>query len=122
MPRIKTRRDARIRRHYRVRSKVVGTPERPRLAVFRSLTNIYAQVIDDAKGHTVAAASSLDPDLKDKLSKMKKSEAAKAVGQAIAEKAKEAGVSAVVFDRGGFMYHGRVQALAEGARAGGLVF
>src|SRR2546423_1689535 len=82
MPRITTRRDARIRRHYRVRSKVEGTQERPRLAVFRSLTNIYAQVIDDAKGHTVAAASSLDPDLKAKLGKMKKSEAAKLVGQA----------------------------------------
>ena len=122
MPRITTRRDARIRRHYRLRAKVVGTPERPRLAVFRSLTNIYAQVIDDAKGHTVAAASSLDPDIKDKLAKLKKADAAKLVGQAIAERAREAGVSVVVFDRGGYMYHGRVQALAEGARAGGLVF
>jgi len=105
------------KRHRRVRKKVIGSPERPRLAVYRSNRHIYAQVIDDVAGRTLAAASSLvvsnggDP-----------KEQAKAVGQHVAEKAKAAGVTRVTFDRGGFRYHGRVQALADGAREGGLEF
>jgi large subunit ribosomal protein L18 len=105
------------RRHRRVRKKVVGTPERPRLAVFRSHRHIYAQVIDDFAGRTLAAASSL----KDANGGNPK-EAAKNVGITLAERAKHAGISRVSFDRGGFQYHGRVQALAEGAREGGLEF
>jgi large subunit ribosomal protein L18 len=106
-----------MRRHRRVRKKVVGTPERPRLAVYRSNRHIYAQVIDDVAGKTVAAASTLG------LSgKGDPKEQAKAVGKAVATAAKDAGVSTVTFDRGGFMYHGRVQAVAEGAREGGLEF
>ncbi|MBI5288903.1 MAG: 50S ribosomal protein L18 [Chloroflexi bacterium] len=115
-----TSRAARIRRHTRVRKKVAGTPEKPRLAVFRSLTHIYAQVIDDEKGHTVAAASSVEKDLKSTAGT--KTESAKAVGAALAKKAMAAGVSQVVFDRGGNRYHGRVKALADGAREAGLKF
>lgn len=106
-------RQARI--HKRVRRKVSGTTSRPRLNVFRSNKNIYAQVIDDTAGHTLAAASS-------KEAKGTKSEQAKAVGQLIAEKAKAAGITQVVFDRGGYLYHGRVKAVADGAREGGLDF
>lgn len=116
----KTARAARQRRHERVRKTVEGTPARPRLAVYRSLTHIYAQVIDDERGVTLAAASDLDKMLKD--AKGNKSERAKAVGSAIAEKAAAAGVTQVVFDRGGNKYHGRVKALAEAAREGGLKF
>ena len=105
------------RRHRRVRKKVVGSPERPRLAVFRSNRHIYAQVIDDFAGRTLAAASTVK-DANDGSPK----DAAKKVGKALAERAKEAGVTQVAFDRGGFRYHGRVQALAEGAREGGLDF
>jgi large subunit ribosomal protein L18 len=115
-----TSRAARIRRHGRVRKKVAGTAERPRLAVFRSLTHIYAQVIDDERGHTVVAASSLEKDLKGTSGN--KSARAKAVGEAVAKKAKAAGVEQVVFDRGGNRFHGRVKALAEAARKGGLKF
>ena len=107
---------ARIRR--RIRGKVQGTTERPRLSVFRSNKYIYAQVIDDANGHTLAAASSREDGI-DGGSKVEKS---KAVGQRLAERAKAAGVDAVVFDRGGYRYHGNVRALAEGAREGGLQF
>ncbi len=107
---------ARIRR--RIRGKVQGTAERPRLSVFRSNKYIYAQVIDDAQGHTLAAASSREGDL-DGASPVERS---KAVGQRLAERAKAAGVEAVVFDRGGYRYHGNVRALAEGARDGGLQF
>jgi large subunit ribosomal protein L18 len=107
---------ARERRHRRVRGKITGTPERPRLAVFRSNSDVYAQVIDDVKGHTLAAADSRAVKDGDKSAK------AKATGLLIAERAKAAGVSTVVFDRGGFLYHGRVKALAEGAREGGLEF
>lgn len=110
--------DARIRRHRRVRKKVIGTAERPRLAVFRSNRHIYAQVIDDVAGRTIAAASSLDDGVSGKDPKEK----AKAVGKAVADKAKSSGVSKVTFDRGGFMYHGRVEALADGAREAGLEF
>ena len=115
-----TSRAARIRRHERVRKTVAGTPERPRLAVYRSLTHIYAQVIDDEQGRTLAAASDVEKDLRD--AKGNKSERAKAVGAALAQKAKAAGVTTVVFDRGGNKYHGRVKALADAAREGGLKF
>ena len=109
---------ARARRHRRIRGKVNGTPERPRLSVFRSNLRIYAQVIDDVKGHTLAAAGSHEADLKP----LKKADAATAVGRLIAERARAAGVEKVVFDRGGYLYHGRVKALADGAREGGLLF
>ena len=122
MPRIKTLREARARRHRRVRKKVSGSGERPRLCVFRSLNHIYAQIVDDVKGHTVAAASSLDPDLKPQGEGKNKGELAQLVGTALAQRAKAAGVNKVVFDRGGYLYHGRVRALAEGARSGGLEF
>ena len=111
---------ARLARHARVRKKISGTPERPRLCVFRSLKNIYAQVIDDTTGTTLAAASSLDADLKENYGGNK--EAAKAVGEAVAKKAIAAGITEVVFDRGGYVYHGRVAELAAGAREGGLNF
>lgn len=109
----------RQKRHLRVRNHVAGTAERPRLNVFRSLAHIYAQVIDDDKGMTLAAASSLDKDFKGSGGNIA---AAKAVGAAIAKKALEKGISEVVFDRGGYIYHGRVKALAEAAREGGLKF
>ena len=109
----------RIKRHKRVRAKISGTPECPRLNVFRSETNIYAQIIDDTTGHTLAAASSLDKDFEGRGSTV---EAAKKVGLAVAARAKEKGIETVVFDRGGYLYHGRVKALAEGAREGGLAF
>ena len=109
---------ARQRRHRRVRARIAGTADRPRLAVYRSLSQIYAQVIDDRTGRTLAAASSLDA----KDSKTKRSDAAKAVGTLIAEKAKAAGIDEVIFDRGGYRYHGRVKALAEAARSNGLRF
>lgn len=112
----------RNRRHARVRRRVQGTVERPRLSVFRSLTNIYAQVIDDTVGHTLASASTLDPELREKVADLSKTAAAKQVGALLAERAKAAGVSQVVFDRGGYKYHGRVAAVAEGAREGGLEF
>lgn len=108
----------RIKRHKRVRAKVSGTPECPRLNVFRSEKNIYAQIIDDVNGVTLCAASSVEKDFVGGGNK----EAAKKVGLAIAERAKAKGISTVVFDRGGYIYHGRVQALAEGAREGGLEF
>ena len=109
----------RQKRHLRVRNRVAGTAERPRLNVFRSLAHIYAQIIDDEKGMTLAAASSLDKDFQGKGGNIA---AAKAVGAAIAKKALEKGISEVVFDRGGYIYHGRVAALAEAAREGGLKF
>ncbi len=109
----------RLHRHKRVRGKVSGTPERPRLNVFRSETNIYAQVIDDTTGKTLVSASSLE---KDFSCDGTKTDAAKKVGQTVAERAKAKGIEKVVFDRGGYLYHGRVQALAEGAREGGLQF
>jgi large subunit ribosomal protein L18 len=117
-----TRRQARIRRHTRVRKRVSGTPARPRLNVFRSATHIYAQVIDDVAGRTLAAASDTDKALAPNTAGKSKTERATAVGRAIAERAKAAGVSDVVFDRGGFQYHGRVRALAEAAREAGLGF
>ncbi len=109
----------RLHRHKRVRGKVSGTPERPRLNVFRSETNIYAQIIDDTKGITLVSASSLEKDFECDGTK---TDAAKKVGMIVAERAKAKGIDMVVFDRGGYLYHGRVQALAEGAREGGLQF
>ncbi|MEX1021887.1 MAG: 50S ribosomal protein L18 [Dehalococcoidia bacterium] len=117
---IKTRHAARVRRHTRVRRRTTGTPERPRLAVFRSNQHIYAQVIDDAAGRTVAAASDMEKDLRATVD-TKRALAGK-VGALVAQRAKAAGVEAVVFDRGGFRYAGRVKALAEAAREEGLVF
>jgi large subunit ribosomal protein L18 len=116
------RRRARSKRHIRVRTRIRGTAQRPRLAVFRSLHHVYAQVIDDEVGRTLTAASSTDPDLRPSLRSPSGSEAAATVGKRIAERAKERGVEAVVFDRGGFPYHGRVKAMAEAARQAGLKF
>ena len=113
---------ARLRRHRRVRGKLSGTPERPRLNVFRSVTAIYAQIIDDLAGRTLVSASSVDKELRSKVQGLKKSEQAKVVGQAVAERAKSKGIRAVVFDRGGYKYIGRVKALADGARESGLQF
>ncbi len=116
-----SKREKRLRRHKRVRKKVFGTPERPRLVVFRSLNHIYAQLIDDTIGHTLVSASSLDPEFpKDKRGS--NIEGAKIVGELIGRRAVERGVKKVVFDRGGYKYHGRVKALAEGAREAGLEF
>ena len=109
----------RLKRHKRVRGKISGTPERPRLNVFRSETNIYAQIIDDVNGVTLVSASSLEKGFECDGTK---TDAAKKVGQVVAERAKAKGIETVVFDRGGYVYHGRVQALAEGAREGGLQF
>ena len=113
---------ARKRRHAHVRKKVFGTPERPRLNVFRSLNHIYAQIIDDTRGHTLASASTIDPALREQVKGLPKVEQARIVGRAVAERAKAIGVTAVVFDRGGYAYHGRVKALAEGSREAGLKF
>ncbi len=115
----RSRAAARRRRHRRVRRRIAGTPERPRLAVFRSNRYIYAQVIDDSAGHTLAAASSLEEDLRSQRLTV---EAAAAVGKRVGERAKEAGVDTVLFDRGGNAYHGRVKALADAAREAGLEF
>ncbi len=123
--RVKYRRalSPRKRRHVRVRAKVNGTAQRPRLNVFRSSAHIYAQVIDDTRGHTLVAASDLEVAVRDRAGDgATKVARAKAVGQAVAERAKEAGIGAVVFDRGGFLYHGRVRAVADGAREAGLIF
>jgi large subunit ribosomal protein L18 len=114
-------RAARARRHRRIRVSLSGTGQRPRLNVFRSLQHIYAQVIDDATGTTLAAASTNEAEARTSLSGSKV-ERARAVGKAIAERAREKGVGAVVFDRGGYMYHGRIKALADGAREAGLEF
>ena len=119
---MKTKEDIRARIHRRIRKKISGTPERPRLAVYRSQAHIYAQVIDDGTGRTVCSASSLDETLKKDTKRGANVAAAKAVGSLIATRAKEKGVEAVVFDRGGFQYHGRIKALADAAREGGLKF
>lgn len=118
----KTRAESRIRRHERVRKNVHGTPDRPRISVFRSLAEIYAQVIDDEAGHTLATASSVDHELRAQMKGLKKTEQAKLVGELVAKRAIEKGVKQVVFDRGGFRYIGRVKALADGARSAGLDF
>jgi large subunit ribosomal protein L18 len=118
----KSRSIARIRRHQRVRKTVHGTPDRPRLNVFRSVAEIYAQLIDDEAGQTLASASSIDNELRAQLVTLKKSEQAQLVGKTIAERARAKGITKVVFDRGGFKYIGRVKALADAAREGGLEF
>jgi len=118
----KSRSVARNRRQARVRKNVHGTSERPRLNVFRSLAEIYVQVIDDEAGRTLVSASSVDHDLRAKMKSLKKSEQARVVGQAVAERAKALGIQQVVFDRGGYRYQGRVKALADAAREGGLKF
>jgi len=117
-----TRRERRLIRQRRVRKKIRGTPERPRLCVYRSLKHIYAQVIDDSRGYTLVSASTLSPELKGKLKRTKDINAAREVGKLIGEKCKEKGITRVVFDRNGFLYHGRVKAFAEGAREAGLEF
>ncbi len=116
------RADSRNRRHRRVRMHIFGTQELPRLNIFRSEAEIYAQVIDDQAGHTLAAASSIDHDLREKLGGKTKTEQARMVGQLVAERAKTKGIPQVIFDRGGFRYIGRVKALADGARESGLNF
>ena len=113
---------ARARRHSRVRKNLQGTADRPRLNVFRSLSGIYVQVIDDQSGRTLVSASTVDKELRDKLIGMKKADQAKMIGQMVAERAKSKGIQSVVFDRGGYRYIGRIKALADGAREGGLQF
>lgn len=117
-----TREQARRRRHARVRRKVAGTAEKPRLNVFRSNQHIYAQVIDDESGRTIASASTLDKDLRGELADLSAEDRAKAVGRVVAERASAQGVQTVVFDRGGYPYHGRVKILAEASREAGLQF
>jgi len=112
----------RVERHNKIRNKIVGTPERPRLNVFRSSKNIYAQIIDDAAGNTIVQASTKDKGIIERIAEMTKVEAAKLVGAELAKKAQEKGIKSVVFDRGGYLYHGRVKSLAEGARENGLDF
>ncbi len=118
----KSRNEARLKRHRRVRKNITGSPEKPRLNVYRSSEQIYAQVIDDDAMHTIVAASSIDRELRGTLDGKTKTEQAKAVGQLIAKRAKDKGVSTVVFDRGGYRYIGRIKALADAAREGGLDF
>jgi len=116
------RREQREKRHRRIRGKIHGTSERPRLNVFRSNKHIYAQVIDDVRHHTLVAASTMDAGLRPQLDENVKLDEAKLVGRLVAERARAAGVTKVVFDRGGYKYHGRIQALADAAREGGLDF
>lgn len=113
---------ARVKRHRRVRKNVFGTPERPRLVVFRSEKHVYAQIIDDVAGHTIAAASTVEKDLKDKLASTSNKDAAAAVGELVAKRALDKGINTVVFDRGGYIFHGKVAALADAAREAGLQF
>jgi large subunit ribosomal protein L18 len=113
---------SRLRKHVRVRKRIEGTPERPRLNVFRSLSQIYAQVIDDKTGNTIVSASTLDSEIKSKIGFGGNKAAAKEVGKLVAEKAVQKGIKKVVFDRGGYLYHGRVKELAEAAREAGLEF
>lgn len=117
-----TLRQARIRRHQRVRKTVQGTPDRPRLNVFRSHQHVYAQIIDDSRGHTIAAASDAEPGVASEVAGKPKRERAAAVGRLLAERARGEGVGPVVFDRGGYRFHGRVKALADAAREAGLEF
>lgn len=118
----KSRNEARYRRHLRVRKRVFGMPDRPRMNVFRSSNEIYVQIIDDLQGSTLASASSIDHELRTKVKGLSNMDQAQKVGQAIAERAKKVGINQVVFDRGGYKYIGRVKALAEAAREGGLEF
>ena len=116
------KKDKRLRRRIRIRKKIRGTPDRPRLTVYRSLKYVYAQIIDDESGHTIAAASSVEKELRDSLKSTKDLEAAKLVGKLVAKRAMEKGISEVVFDRNGYKYHGRIKALADAAREEGLKF
>lgn len=120
--RIIEKRKARRRRQLRVRKKISGTPESPRLNVYRSLKHIYAQIIDDTSGRTLIFASTLDPSLKEQVVNKEKKEVARLVGELLGKRALEKGIDNVVFDRGGFLYHGRIKSLAEGARSQGLKF
>ena len=122
MARARTSKGMRKVRHARVRKKIHGTPERPRLSVYRSLNHVYAQVIDDEQGETLTSASSLEGAIKGQTDGKLKADVAKMVGTLISERAKEKGITTIVFDRGGYLYHGRVKALAEAVREGGLVF
>ncbi|HAA25416.1 MAG TPA: 50S ribosomal protein L18 [Ruminiclostridium sp.] len=122
MIKMQDRNKVRLRKHTRVRKKITGTPERPRLCVFRSLKHIYAQIIDDISGTTLVAASTLDEALKEKAGSTGNKSAAREVGKLIGTKAIEKGIKQVVFDRGGYLYHGRVRELADGAREAGLEF
>ena len=122
MKRQKTSYAARLRRHLRVRKKVRGTAQRPRLSVYRSLSHIYAQVIDDDTGRTLAAASDVEAAARGEVNGKRKTEVAKMVGELIAQRARERGITQVVFDRGGYQFHGRVKTLADGARGAGLTF
>lgn len=122
MDNAKRKRERRVRAHRRVRKVLAGTGERPRLAVFKSLRYTYVQLIDDNRGETVAQASSAEPDIRKAAASGKGKEAARLVGEAIAERAKKHGIAQVVFDRGGYIYHGRIRQVAEGARSKGLEF
>lgn len=122
MDKAKEKRLARQRRHQRVRRRMMGTAERPRLCVFRSLKHIESQIIDDTLGHTLVAASTREPSVREQLGDKDKTAQAAIVGQVLAERATAAGIKSVVFDRGGYLYHGRVKSLAEAARKGGLEF
>ena len=122
MDKAKEKRLARQRRHQRVRRRMLGTAERPRLCVFRSLKHIESQIIDDTRGHTLVAASTKEPSVREQLGDKDKTAQAAIVGQVLAERATAAGIRSVVFDRGGYLYHGRVKSLAEAARKGGLEF
>lgn len=122
MPKIKTKEEARARRKQRIRTRIQGTAEKPRLTVFRSLNHIYVQAIDDLSGKTLLAASTNDAEIKGSGTKTGNRQAAKLVGELVARKCKEKGIESVVFDRSGYLYHGRVKALAEAARAAGLKF
>ncbi|MGQ9598193.1 MAG: 50S ribosomal protein L18 [Anaerolineae bacterium] len=122
MDRAKEKRRARQLRHERVRKKLYGTSERPRLSVFRSLKHIYAQVIDDTQGHTLVSASTLDAEVRNEIQGKTKTGQAEVVGEVLARRAQSAGIQQVVFDRGGYRYHGRVKSLAEAARKAGLEF
>ena len=116
------RNNARLKRHLRIRKHISGSPQRPRLCVFRSNKHIYAQIIDDTKSHTLVAASTMEKEIASALKNTSNLEAAAAVGKAIAKKATAMGISEIVFDRGGYLYHGKIKALADAAREGGLVF
>ena len=122
MAKVEEKRLARKRRHFRVRKKIQGTAQRPRLSVYRSLRHIYAQLIDDVSGHTMASASTQEPSFRDRQMATMNQEAAKIVGEVLAKRALDKGLENIVFDRGGYLYHGRVKALAEGAREHGLKF
>jgi len=119
---VKLKRLARLRRHARLRATVSGTENKPRLSVFRSLNHIYAQVIDDYKGHTLVSVSTLDKEVRDTVNGKKKTESAELIGNLVAKRALDKGIKRIVFDRGGYKYHGRVKALAEAARKAGLEF